>query len=93
MSDIDDLMNFHPEPLRVTVRGVDRWTGKPTYRSTAIPGKASPEKCEDHGVPLVSDCAFCGAPVCCPACCEEARDYGWSLAEQMTRDAAGEIEG
>lgn len=28
-------------------------------------------KCEHCGTELIDDCLSCGAPQCCPACCEE----------------------
>ena len=31
------------------------------------------EKCEYCGTELVSNCVICGAPVCCPKCCNESQ--------------------
>ena len=61
------------EPIHYGGR-VDRWTGKSTERPPVIPGESCGEQCETHAAELINDCAWCGAPACCPVCCKEARD-------------------
>jgi hypothetical protein len=34
---------------------------------------AMKDKCEHCGTELIDKCPWCGAPVCCPRCCEETR--------------------
>lgn len=50
---------------------IDRWTGKPRPAEFM---RRLDEICDEHAdTRLVCDCPFCGAPVCCPKCCDEAR--------------------
>lgn len=36
-------------------------------------GESCKAKCEDCGVEIINDCQFCGAPQCCPRCCDSTR--------------------
>jgi hypothetical protein len=36
-------------------------------------GYDSSDFCDQCGTELIDQCLWCGAPVCCPKCCEETR--------------------
>ena len=51
----------------------DRFTGKPVDRLSDFLPSTLRSFCEE-GHPethLISNCPQCGAPVCCPKCCDE----------------------
>ena len=53
---------------------IDKFTGKPFDKLSDRLPKQTDEKCEHgHDTYLITNCLFCGAPVCCPDCCEESR--------------------
>lgn len=53
-----------------SIRHYDRWTGKPVDKISDLLPKENGEKCEECGTPLINNCLTCGAPICCPKCCE-----------------------
>lgn len=52
---------------------VDNFTGKPVDKLSNLFPELSEtgERCEECGTILINRCLRCGAPVCCPKCCEE----------------------
>lgn len=52
----------------------DPITGKLLDRPSDLLSSALKETCEECGTNLISRCLRCGAPVCCPKCCEEGSD-------------------
>ena len=54
---------------------IDKYTGKPFDRlGDRLPTQLD-EKCENghDDTYLISNCPRCGAPICCPDCCNEDR--------------------
>lgn len=51
----------------------DLITGKLLDRPSDALSSELDEKCDQCGTSLINRCLFCGAPVCCPKCCEEDR--------------------
>lgn len=49
----------------------DPITGKPIDRPSDLLPASCAGECDHCGGPLISRCLQCGAPVCCPACCDE----------------------
>lgn len=41
--------------------------------------------CDKCGTELINRCIACGAPVCCPKCCQEATDVEAAEAESEER--------
>lgn len=53
---------------------IDRFTGKPIPRpSDALP-QLNGGKCDVCGTPTIDHCIHCGAPQCCPKCCQESME-------------------
>lgn len=58
-------------------------------------------KCETCGTPIIDDCPVCGAPQCCPKCCEETTkelfmsrktaDYDYNYVRDAMDYIAGEV--
>jgi len=53
---------------------IDGYTGKPVDK-LRIKDLFTPNGrvCDTCGSELIDKCAMCGAPVCCPVCCRQAR--------------------
>lgn len=52
----------------------NRWTGKLIDKpSDALPSEST-ERCDECGARLINRCLRCGAPVCCPRCCEAVEE-------------------
>lgn len=49
---------------------IDRFTGKLMDKPSDSLPTVSVEICEDCGSRLINRCVRCGAPVCCPECCQ-----------------------
>ena len=56
----------------------DKYTGKAIDKPSDRLPRESKSKCDRHTeVYIICNCLRCGAPNCCPACCEEAeKEYG-----------------
>ena len=50
----------------------DRFTGKPIPETRSRLAETIDETCDECGTQLINRCLTCGAPVCCPKCCDEA---------------------
>lgn len=48
----------------------DNWTGKPINKPSDSLPEFNGELCDECGSALIDRCLRCGAPVCCPVCCE-----------------------
>lgn len=66
---------------------IDRFTGKPIPRpSDALP-RLNGGKCDVCGTPTIDHCIRCGAPQCCPKCCQEGEnDSTAERQHEMRRD-------
>lgn len=52
----------------------DKFTGNPFDKLSDRLPKQLKDKCENgHDMFLISNCMQCGAPICCPTCCDEAK--------------------
>ena len=53
----------------------DQYTGRqldrPSSRASRLPAENG-QTCGECGTKLIDRCYRCGAPVCCPRCCEDA---------------------
>jgi hypothetical protein len=49
----------------------DKITGKAVDKPSDLLPKTSVDKCDIHGCSLTVRCLSCGAPLCCPMCCDE----------------------
>jgi hypothetical protein len=50
----------------------DKFTGKPIDKLSDRLPRLNGGKCELCGTPTIDCCPVCGAPQCCPKCCEES---------------------
>ena len=53
----------------------DRFTGKPIDKASDNLPRQLDEECDECGTKLIARCLQCGAPVCCPKCCDEDHKY------------------
>ena len=53
----------------------DRYTGKPIDRPSDRMPIPNDTKCDICGGNCIDNCPFCGAPQCCPQCCNDATQY------------------
>ena len=76
----------------------DMWTGRPLDKPSDNLPKTTREKCEACGHPIVDRCYYCGAPQCCPKCCErdsreEARaaaiEQRWMIRNEQNGEPYG----
>ena len=58
----------------------DKFTGKMLDKSSNLLPSGTGETCDICGTVLINRCLRCGAPVCCPKCCEESEMEADSLA-------------
>lgn len=49
----------------------DRFTGKAVDCASDLLPEFNGQKCEHCGSECINNCLVCGAPQCCPVCCEE----------------------
>jgi len=51
---------------------IDKFTGKVVDKLSDLLPENNGSYCDVCGTELIDRCLRCGAPVCCPKCCEEA---------------------
>jgi hypothetical protein len=61
------------QEVRDRMEYYDKFTGKPFDHATDRLPHYNGSFCEECGSELIDHCIRCGAPVCCPKCCEEEK--------------------
>ena len=51
---------------------IDKFTGKQVDKISDLLPEDNGQFC-DCGTELINRCYICGAPICCPACCEQTQ--------------------
>lgn len=70
----DHAANFFPNSTSRGATMFDIFTGKPVDRLSDMLPTFNGAKCDECGHELIDRCGRCGAPICCPRCCEEFSD-------------------